>query len=52
MLYGIVAIPIGLVMYGWTTEKQVHSAVPIVATAFIGFGSMFTFVSGSRRPVE
>ncbi|KAB5539437.1 major facilitator superfamily domain-containing protein [Coniochaeta sp. 2T2.1] len=43
LLYGIIAIPIGLVMYGWTAEKKVHSAVPIIATAFIGFGNMFTF---------
>ncbi|KAL1859675.1 hypothetical protein VTK73DRAFT_7512 [Phialemonium thermophilum] len=43
LLYGIVAIPIGLVMYGWTAEKKIHSSVPIIATAFIGFGNMFTF---------
>jgi hypothetical protein len=32
-------------MYGWTAEKRLHSAIPIVATGFVGFGVMFTFVS-------
>ncbi|CAJ2510891.1 Uu.00g065160.m01.CDS01 [Anthostomella pinea] len=36
-------IPIGLFFYGWTAQYQVHSSVPIIATAFIGFGNMFTF---------
>lgn len=45
LIYGAIAIPVGLFMYGWTTEARVHSAVPIFATGIIGFGVMFTFVS-------
>lgn len=44
LIYGSISIPIGLFIYGWTAEKEVHSAVPISATAFVGFGVMFTFV--------
>lgn len=35
----------GFFIYGWTAEKNVNSAVPIVATGLVGFGVMFTFVS-------
>lgn len=45
MIYGAIAIPIGLFIYGWTAEKALNSAVPIAATGFVGFGVMFTFVS-------
>ena len=44
LLYGAIAIPIGLVIYGWTCQEKVHPAVPIVATGIVGFGVMFTFV--------
>lgn len=45
LIYGAIAIPIGFVIYGWTAEKALPSVVPIVATGFVGFGVMFTFVS-------
>jgi hypothetical protein len=48
LIYGAIAIPIGLFIYGWTAEKAVHSAIPIVATGFVGFGVMFTFVSMTK----
>ncbi|KAK2756085.1 hypothetical protein FQN54_005492 [Arachnomyces sp. PD_36] len=31
-------IPIGLFMYGWTTEYKVHWMAPIVGTGIFGFG--------------
>ncbi|EFR01508.1 fluconazole resistance protein 1 [Nannizzia gypsea CBS 118893] len=37
-------IPIGLIWYGWTAEKQVHWIVPIIGTAFIGIGTMCAFL--------
>ena len=45
LIYGAIAIPIGLVVYGWTAENAVPSVIPIMATGFVGFGVMFTFVS-------
>ncbi|PWY65698.1 MFS general substrate transporter [Aspergillus heteromorphus CBS 117.55] len=44
LMYGAIAIPIGYFIYGWTAEKDVDSAVPIVATGLVGFGVMFTFI--------
>ncbi|KAJ5114397.1 hypothetical protein NUU61_000156 [Penicillium alfredii] len=44
LIYGAIAIPIGFFIYGWTAEKHVDSAVPIVATGLVGFGVMFTFI--------
>ncbi|KAJ5726104.1 uncharacterized protein N7483_007461 [Penicillium malachiteum] len=31
-----IAIPAGLIFYGWTAEKRVDSVVPIVATGLVG----------------
>ncbi|PYH95662.1 MFS general substrate transporter [Aspergillus ellipticus CBS 707.79] len=44
LIYGAIAIPIGYFIYGWTAEKHIDSAVPIVATGLVGFGVMFTFI--------
>ncbi|THC91331.1 hypothetical protein EYZ11_009196 [Aspergillus tanneri] len=44
LIYGAIAIPVGLIIYGWTTQERVHPAVPIVATGLVGFGVMFTFL--------
>ncbi|KAJ5234288.1 uncharacterized protein N7469_003456 [Penicillium citrinum] len=44
LLYGAIAIPVGLITYGWTCQERVHPAVPIVATGIVGFGVMFTFI--------
>lgn len=44
LLYGAIAVPVGLITYGWTCQERVHPAVPIVATGIVGFGVMFTFV--------
>lgn len=40
-------VGLGLFMYGWTAEKQVHWIVPIIGTALIGFGAFFVLVSAS-----
>jgi hypothetical protein len=45
LIYGAIAIPMGFIAYGWTAENALPSVVPIVATGFVGFGVMFTFVS-------
>jgi MFS family permease len=33
-----VFVPLGLIMYGWTAEKQVHWIAPMIGTAIVGFG--------------
>lgn len=39
-LPGGIMLPIGIFIYGWTTDKGVHWIVPIVGTAFIGVGNL------------
>jgi hypothetical protein len=38
-------IPIGFFWYGWSAEAKVHWIVPIIGTAFAGFGNSLVFVS-------
>ncbi|KAJ5572389.1 MFS general substrate transporter [Penicillium sp. DV-2018c] len=33
-----ISLPIGLIIYGWTAEYQVHWTVPLIGTFFIGVG--------------
>ncbi|KAH6652739.1 major facilitator superfamily domain-containing protein [Truncatella angustata] len=44
MIWGAIATPVGLLIYGWTTQYLVHPAVPIFATGFVGFGVTFTYI--------
>jgi len=37
---GAVLLPIGVFIYGWTTDKHVHWIVPIIGTAFVGLGNL------------
>lgn len=32
------SLPIGLIIYGWTTDKHVHWIVPMIGTGITGFG--------------
>ena len=45
MYLGAFFIPIGLFLYGWSADKNVHWIVPIIGTAFIGVGMFTIFVS-------
>ncbi|KAK8243820.1 major facilitator superfamily domain-containing protein [Phyllosticta capitalensis] len=38
VLPGACAVPVGLFIYGWTTKYHVHWIVPLIGTAFLGFG--------------
>lgn len=44
ILPGAACIPVGLLIYGWTAEKDVFWLVPILGTVFIGLGLIFTFM--------
>lgn len=37
---GAVLLPIGIFIYGWTTDKSVHWIVPIMATSLIAVGNL------------
>ena len=44
---GGIALPIGLFIYGWTTDKHTHWIVPIIGTAFVGMGMLSCMVRKS-----
>ena len=44
ILPGAACIPVGLLIYGWTAEKEVFWLVPIISTVFIGLGLILTFM--------
>jgi MFS family permease len=44
MIPGAFAIPIGLIWYGWSADKGVQYIMPIVGTAWFGFGLMMIFM--------
>jgi multidrug resistance protein len=39
-LPGAICLPIGVFIYAWTTEKQVHWIAPIIGTALVGLGNL------------
>jgi MFS family permease len=40
-----VCLPIGLFIYGWTTQNHIHWIVPMLGNAVSGFGLLIIFVS-------
>ncbi|KEY69590.1 hypothetical protein S7711_06219 [Stachybotrys chartarum IBT 7711] len=44
MVLGIPFLPIGLFVYGWTTQYKVHWIVPIIFTGFAGAGLTLSFL--------
>jgi MFS family permease len=45
-------LPIGLIMYGWTAEKQLHWIVPMVGTSIMGFGMIGIFMISQTYLVD
>jgi MFS family permease len=45
VLAGAISMPAGLFIYGWTVQYSVHWIVPMIGTAFCGFGMLIIFVS-------
>lgn len=43
-LPGSIAFPAGLFIYGWSADKQVFWIVPLIGTAFVGFGLLSIMV--------
>ncbi|KAL2406937.1 MFS-type transporter penM, partial [Exophiala dermatitidis] len=41
---GAVALPVGLILYGWTAQYKVHWIVPIIATTLLGGAITFSFM--------
>ncbi|GAA5917312.1 hypothetical protein JCM6882_008968 [Rhodosporidiobolus microsporus] len=50
--YAIVLMLVVTIIYGWTVEKQVHLAVPLICQFGAGFASMIQFTSISTLLVD
>ncbi|TVY16633.1 Efflux pump radE [Lachnellula arida] len=50
--FGGIIIPLGLFMYGWTVEEDVHWMAPIVATGILGAGLLATMIPASSYIVD
>ncbi|KAI1971120.1 hypothetical protein LOZ53_005575 [Ophidiomyces ophidiicola] len=44
LIYGAVALPIGMFLYGWCVHYRVHWILPVIGTSFAGVGVTFCFV--------
>ncbi|KAF1946663.1 MFS general substrate transporter [Clathrospora elynae] len=44
--------PLGLFLYGWTAQYQIHWIVPIMGTFIVGLGSLFVVVPGQVYLVD
>lgn len=52
MVPGAFALPIGLFIYGWTTEYKVFWIVPMIGCAIFGFGLLMTFMPANTYLVD
>lgn len=41
----VLTLPIGLIIYGWTADKQVHWIAPMIGTGILGFGMIGILMS-------
>ncbi|KAF2015716.1 MFS general substrate transporter [Aaosphaeria arxii CBS 175.79] len=49
---GGICLPIGIFLYGWTTDKGVHWIVPIIGTAFFGIGNLSALMTVQTYMVD
>lgn len=45
LIPGSLLVPVGLFLYGWTLEYNVHFMVPLVGTFLVGVGTILIFMS-------
>ncbi|USP79729.1 uncharacterized protein yc1106_07003 [Curvularia clavata] len=51
-LPGAVLLPIGVIIYGWTTQHKVHWIVPIMSMSFIGLGNLTCLMTAQTYLVD
>ncbi|KAF9352331.1 hypothetical protein BGX26_009836 [Mortierella sp. AD094] len=49
---GVVALPIGLLLFGWSIQKDLPLPAPLVAIFLVGFGMMMVFSSTTTALVD
>lgn len=42
---GMALVPVGLIIFGWTAEKQVHWVLPLLGVAISSLGMLMAYVS-------
>jgi MFS family permease len=52
MCIGGFFLPVGLLIYGWSANFQMHYVVPLVGTGIIGFGLLMTFMPANTYLVD
>lgn len=52
MIWSAPLIPVGLMIYAWTTEYKVHWIVPIMATTLVGVGNITVFMCISTYLID
>ncbi|KAL4899240.1 hypothetical protein BDW74DRAFT_189493 [Aspergillus multicolor] len=52
MIFGSLAIPIGLFWYGWSAKAQTHWIVPIIGTGVFAIGLMTVFMVANTYLVD
>ncbi|KAJ8112197.1 hypothetical protein OPT61_g5384 [Boeremia exigua] len=52
MCIGGFFIPVGFLIYGWSTEFQTHWIVPLVGTGIVGFGMLMIFMPANTYLID
>ncbi|KAL8747129.1 MAG: hypothetical protein Q9190_000952 [Brigantiaea leucoxantha] len=52
MAVGHILVPLGLILFGWTAQKQIRFVVPIGSTIFVGFGFVAVFLASQSYLVD
>ncbi|KAK7428786.1 hypothetical protein QQZ08_004711 [Neonectria magnoliae] len=52
MVIASFTVPLGLFMYGWTAEKNMHWILPIIGTGFLGLGMICAMMGTSVYLVD
>lgn len=52
MAFGTLIVPLGLIIFGWTAQKDIQYIVPIGATSLVGFGFVAVFLGSSSYLVD
>ncbi|KAI1315665.1 hypothetical protein EDD11_000558 [Mortierella claussenii] len=49
---GVFSLPLGLILFGWSVQKGLPLAAPLVGIFFVGFGMMMVFSSTTTALVD
>ncbi|KAG0263020.1 hypothetical protein BG011_009417 [Mortierella polycephala] len=49
---GVFILPLGLFLFGWSVQKELHLAAPLVGIFLVGFGMMLVYASTTTALVD